>query len=77
MQLVQDLEATQAELEALEAPEQLRWANDHFGSGFAVTTSFADQHFHCHVIIFEKRPEDVLSRQFLMISSQCHCLRRT
>ena len=43
MQLVQDLEATQAELEALEAPEQLRWANDHFGSGFAVTTSFGTQ----------------------------------
>ncbi|MEE2696375.1 MAG: phosphoadenosine phosphosulfate reductase family protein, partial [Cyanobacteriota bacterium] len=30
-------------MEALEAPEQLRWANDHFGSGFAVTTSFGTQ----------------------------------
>ena len=43
MQLVQDLEATQAELEALEAPEQLGWAHGRFGRSFAVTTSFGTQ----------------------------------
>ena len=43
MQLVQDLEATQAELGGLSSSEQLAWAQARFGEGFAVTTSFGTQ----------------------------------
>ena len=43
MQLVQDLEATQAELGGLSSSEQLAWAQASFGEGFAVTTSFGTQ----------------------------------
>jgi phosphoadenosine phosphosulfate reductase len=38
-----DLVAARSLLEALDAPDQLRWAADTFGSGFVLTTSFGIQ----------------------------------